>query len=168
MSEFVKQFVMEMDIDPATDEDLKFCKVQSECAQEWLEDAYLARAYFWGIASAMENQIEYLGTNYLPNLERKLNVIEGNGYLSENDVSVSWYANEDKPHVNDEIALDDQSHNIKQQIDRIKEKMTKAGILFVTALKNHDEISGILDQLSFYAIKAASKKKVAARQVARA
>ena len=65
-----------------------------------LDDAYLNRSVFWGIATALENQITYLGGNLLPNIERRINILEGGGYLSQGDIQVDWFANEDQPHVN--------------------------------------------------------------------
>mgnify|MGYP003148283595 FL=1 len=129
-----------------------------------LDDAYSCRAYFWGVASAMENQLQYLGGNYLPNLERRLNQVDGNGFLSENDLSVSWYTNEDKPHVNEEEPLDDQAIDIKNQIDRITDRMHTLGIAYVLARSSHDDISKDLNQLTYGAIKsrASAKKKAVA------
>ena len=129
-----------------------------------LEDAYSTRAYFWGVASAMENQIQYLGSNYLPNLERRVNTLEGNGYLSEGDLQVNWFSNEDKPHVNEDLDVDTQASDVRNQIDVIQDRMRTLAITYVTAVREHDDISKDLQQLTYGAIKsrAAAKRNKAA------
>ena len=129
-----------------------------------LEDAYSTRAYFWGVASAMENQIQYLGGNYLPNLERRVNTLEGNGYLSEGDLSVDWFSNEDKPHVNEDVTIETQASDTRNQIDMISERMRTLAIAYVLAVWEHDDISKDLQQLTYGAIKsrAAAKRAKAA------
>jgi len=128
-----------------------------------LEDAYLARAYFWGVASSMENQIAYLGGNYIPNLERRVNNLEGNGVLSEGDLRVDWVSNEDQAHVNEDVAVDDQIADLKVRINQGQEKMVTAAIGYVLAVQEHDDISKTMDQLTFSGIKAraADKRKTA-------
>jgi hypothetical protein len=129
-----------------------------------LSDAYSTRAYFWGVASALENQIQYLGSNYLPNLERRVNTLEGTGYLSEGDLQVDWFANEDKPHVNDDTDIETQASDVRSQIDVIQERMRTLAIGYVLAVREHDDISKDLQQLTYGAIKsrAAAKRAKAA------
>jgi len=65
-----------------------------EVMQVILDDAYLCRAFAWGVATAMENQLTYLGGNLLPNSENRLNILAGRGVLSESDLSTFKFANE--------------------------------------------------------------------------
>ena len=157
----VNEFCSEIEITP-DNEVLVEWKQLFNTTQILLDDAYSCRAYFWGVASAMENQIQYLGGNYLPNLERRVNQLEGNGFLSESDLQVSWHSNEDKPHVNEEVDAILQSSEVKDQIDNIQDRMVNLGVAYVLARTSHDDISKTLNQLTYGAIKA----KAAARKVA--
>lgn len=145
-----------------TEEDMQTIKEAKEVSQvlELLcDDAYLARALHWGVATAMENQLTYIGGNLLPKAEARLNRLAGNGYLSEGDVSVSWYANEDKPHVNEDITIDDQVTDQERFIDQVNLKLHTAAIMFVAFVNAHDELSHTLNQLTYGAIKAKSASK---------
>ncbi len=157
----VNEFCNEIEINP-DNEVLVEWKQLFNTTQILLDDAYSCRAYFWGVASAMENQIQYLGGNYLPNLERRVNQLEGNGFLSESDLQVSWHSNEDKPHVNEDVDAILQSSEVKDQIDNIQDRMVNLGVAYVLARTSHDDISKTLNQLTYGAIKA----KAAARKVA--
>jgi hypothetical protein len=159
----VGEYIQSLNISP-DDERLVEFKRLATAKELILDDAYLCRASFWGEASAMENQLEYLGGNYLPNLERRINQLEGSGFLSENDLSVSWFANEDQPHVNDEVPADEKSANVKDQIDQVLYKMSTAAIGFIVNVHKHDEISKQLEQLSYTAIKARAAAKRAANR----
>ena len=157
----VNSYVKDLDV-PRDNEVLQEWEQLFDTTQVILNDAYSARAYFWGVASAMENQIQYLGSNYLPNLENRVNKLEGNGFLSEGDLQVSWYSNEDKPHVNEDIDITEQASDTKNQIRNIQDRMANLGVAYVLARKNHDDISNNLNQLSYGAIKSrAAAKRVA-------
>ncbi len=162
MSFDVSEFLDGLTVDPE-DHDLDQCRKLAELTQHILEDPYLCRSYYWGVAAAMENQLTYLGGNYRVNLERRLNAIEGNGILSESDVRVKWFANEDKPHVNSDVTIEDQIDEIKTRIDQCNDKMRTAAIMFVVNVHNHDEVSRQLEQLSYASIKSrsAAKRKAA-------
>ena len=159
----VNAFCQDLSVTPDNDILLEFKKLFT-ATSALLEDAYSTRAYFWGVASAMENQIQYLGSNYLPNLERRVNTLEGNGFLSEGDLQVDWFSNEDKPHVNDETPIDTQASDVRNQIDVIQDRMQTLAIAYVTAVREHDDISKDLQQLTYGAIKsrAAAKRSRAA------
>ena len=159
----VNAFCQDLQVTPDNEVLMEFKKLFT-ATSALLEDAYSTRAYFWGVASAMENQIQYLGSNYLPNLERRVNTLEGNGYLSEGDLQVDWFSNEDKPHVNDETPIDTQASDVRNQIDVIQDRMSTLAIAYVTAVREHDDISKDLQQLTYGAIKsrAAAKRSKAA------
>ena len=154
----IATYINTLNIDKTDERLIEFTRLATANALI-LDDAYLCRAAFWGQASAMENQLQYLGGNYLPNLERRLNQLESSGFLSESDLNVSWFANEDRPHVNDEISPTEKAANIRDQIDQLMYKMTTAAIGFVVSMREHDKISKDLEQLSYSAIKARAANK---------
>lgn len=155
----VQEFCKDLKIEPEDKATINDAKKLVELTELICEDAYLARAWFWGTATAMENQVSYLGGNLLPKAERKYNSLTSKGFLGEGDVSVDWYANEDKPHVNDDVTMDDQVIDAEAFIARTKEKMKTAAILFVAMVQAHDDNSKMLDQLTYSAIKAKSSNK---------
>jgi hypothetical protein len=135
-----------------------------ELSQVILEDAYLCRAHAWGVATAMENQLTYLGGNLLPNFENKLNILAGRSVLSESPLDVFKFANEEKPHINDDKSKEDQILEQEARIDQVKSKMYAAAIMFVYAVRTHDEISETLGQLNYAAIKSRATSKRNASQ----
>ena len=112
----------------------------------------------------MLSHLKYLGGTLLPKAEQRLNQLEGNGILSETDITVGWgkHANEDQPHINDEIAVDQQVENQKSYMDDLTARMRTVAISFVLHVQEHDDISKDLNQLSFSAIQARSAQKKAA------
>ena len=149
---FVQQYVKGLSVSQ-DDETVNDAKKVVDIMLNLCDDAYLCRAMFWGMATAMENQLVYLGTNLLPNAERKLSRLASDGIMSESDLDVAWYSNEDKAHVNDENA-GDQIAQAEAFINQTQDKMRTAAILFVVYMRAHDEQSGILNQLTYSAIKA--------------
>ena len=145
---------------PSDDPVLHDTKRLFEIAQNILDDAYLCRAHAWGVAAAMENQITYLGGNLLPNFENKLNILAGKGVLSQSDLRTFKFSNEEQPHINEDQDKGDQIAEQEARIDQVVNKMRSAAIMFVYAVRNHDEISESLGQLNYVAIKskAASKR----------
>ena len=123
------------------------------------DDAYICRALFWGEAAALENQITYLGNVLLPSFERRLTTLAGRGILSEADIDVHKFTNEDKAHVSDDRTIEDQELELEQRIDQIRNKMTMAAVGFVEAMRNHDDLSKDLNLLSYSGIKAKSAEK---------
>jgi len=130
-----------------------------ELGESVVDDAYLARALFWGVASAMENQLVYLGNNFRVNLTNQLQRLIGNGILSEDDVSVFKFANELRPHINEDRSKDDLIADKEAQIAQVDAKMYVAAVLFVHAVRKHDEISLELNQLTYSAIKARASQR---------
>ena len=127
-----------------------------------LDDPWLARQGFFGMAGAMERQIEYLGGTLRPNTVGRLQrTYEGN-ISSESDLSQVKWANYDAPHLNDDTPIDDQRASTEAFIEQLDERMRTAGILFVECLKQHDLISKDLDQLTYSGIKAKAASNKAA------
>lgn len=158
----VAEYCHSLNVSPE-DDTLTRAKEIIELTELICDDAWLARQDHFGSAGAMERQLEYLGGTLLPNAESKLNRLEGRGILSESDLSVSWHSNEDHVHENDEIPVDQQIDEQKNFIDQLKDRMRTAAILFVTRVHAHDEISKMLDQLTYSAIKARAQSNRAAR-----
>jgi hypothetical protein len=123
------------------------------------DDAYIARSVFWGLATALENNANYVGSRLLPQAEQRLNSIEGRGFKSEADVTKTWFANEDAPHVNDDVPIDQQIDNQKAMIEQRADKLRRAAIGYAVAVRHHDSISADLDQLSYAQIKQRSNTK---------
>ena len=155
---------------PQDDEVLQDTLKNIELYELLFDDAYLSRAYHWGVATSMENQLSYLGGNLLPGAEERHNNQFGDGITGEGDLSVDWFANEAKPHINEDRPLDQLEDDSKTFMDQIQDKMRTAGIVFVAHVRAHDEVSKDLNQLSYGAIKsrAASKRKPATRTRAKA
>ncbi len=128
-----------------------------------LDDPYLARANFWGKATAMENQIKYLGGNYLAGLEGRLNKLKNpSGILAESDLNLSMFANEDMPHINEDRTKEDQIMELEAQIQKVVDKMKRAAVSFIINVREHDDVSKIVDAFTFQAIKARAAEKRAA------
>lgn len=132
------------------------------------EDAWLCRQGHYGVAGAMERQIEYLGTTLLPNAENKLTRMTSDGVIGESYTPDSWFGvtNEDDPHVNDEIPFDQQIEDQQNFVEALKVRMRTAAIVFVTRVRAHDEISKDLDQFTYSAIKAKAESNRQAKVVA--
>lgn len=124
------------------------------------DDAYIARSSFFGLATGLENNAVYLGSKLIPQAEQRLNAIEGRGFLSEGDVTNKWYANEDKPHVNEDTPIDQQIDNQKEMIEQRGDKLRRAAIGFAVMVRHHDSVSADLDMITYAQIKqrAATKR----------
>lgn len=120
------------------------------------EDAWLARQGHYGVAGAMERQIEYLGVTLLPSAEGKLQRMNSDGVIGEAYTVDSWFGttNEDDPHINEEISFDQQVEDQQNFVEGLKTRMRTAAIVFVTRVRAHDELSKTLDQLTYGGIKA--------------
>lgn len=130
------------------------------------DDPWLARQDHFGSAGAMERQLEYLGGTLLPNAQSRAARMASKGVIGESYTIDSWFgtANEDDPHVNDEVSFDQQLDDQQTFIGELQVRMRTAAILFVTRLKAHDEISMDLQQLTYSGIKAKSASNREARQ----
>lgn len=154
----IKQYITSLTVD-TEDEWFKDTLRWVELGESILDDAYLARALYWGVASAMENQLTYLGNNYRANLGRQLLSLQSNGILKEDDMSIFKFANESLPHINDDRSKEDQIADKEAQIKQVDEKMYTAAVLFVHAVRRHDAISHDLNQLTYSAIKARADER---------
>lgn len=148
----------------ADDDVVKETKDLINMAELVLSDAYLCRAYHWGVASAMENQLTYLGGTLLPSQERRLNVLANpRGILAETDLRVSFISNEDHRHINEDITIEDDIAEKEAFIAQVDEKMRTAAIMFALFVNAHDEQSMTLNQLSYRAIQIKSQANKARR-----
>ena len=128
------------------------------------EDAWTVRQSCYNEAFGMLSHLKYIGGTLLPKAEQRLNQLEGNGILSETDITVSFgkHANEDQPHINDEIPVDEQVDRQKNFVDDLLSRMKTVAISFVLHVEEHDDISKDLNQLSFKGIQNRSAQKRAA------
>lgn len=160
----VAEFVNNVNISK-DDDFVKDIKKLNAVTLNLYDDAYICRALAWGTASALENQITYLGNTLLPNFERRLDTLTSTGILGESDIDVYKFSNEDKPHVADDQTVETQAFEITQRIDQIKNKMVVAAVGFILAIQTHDDLSKDLNLLSYSGIKA---KAAASRAAAAA
>ena len=129
------------------------------------EDSWTVRQSCYNEAFGMLSHLNYLGGTLLPRAEQRINQLEGNGILGESDITVGWgkkYANEDQPHINDEIPVDEQVDRQKNFVDDLLSRMKTVAISFVLHVEEHDDISKDLNQLSFKGIQNRSAQKRAA------
>jgi hypothetical protein len=133
------------------------------------DDMWLARQLLYGVAGAMERQLVYLGETLLPNTENKITRMSSDGVMGESYTQDSWFGttNEDNPHVNEEVPLDQLIDDAKTFAQELRERMRTAAIIFVTNVRKHDDISKELNQFTYGQIKAkaASNRQAAQRQV---
>ena len=130
------------------------------------DDAWLVRQAHYGLAGAMERQIEYLGGTLLPNTESRIQRLNGQGISNVSYVADNWFGatNADSPHINDENpeqAVDD----AQTFAEGLRKRMRSAAILFVTHVRAHDEVSKMLEQFTYGQIKqkAAENRKAASK-----
>ena len=132
------------------------------------DDHWLARQDHYGSAGAMERQIEYIGSNLLPNAEGKLQRMSSKGVMGESYTQDHWFGttNEEpteNAHVSQEVPFDVQVEAQQDFVEQLQKRMRTAAILFVTRVRAHDILSDQLEQLSYSGIKA---KAAANRQAA--
>ena len=153
-----------------TTELLQRAKDACEVNQLIDDDKWLSRADNFGQAGAMDRHIDYLGHPLLPNAEAKLNRMTSKGIIGESYVRDSWFGetNAQEPHVNEEVSFDQLVEDQQNFIDQLKRRMTIAGIKMVFAIRNHDQLSNDLEQLTYAGIKAkaAANRMVAAKKSA--
>ena len=92
----------------------------------------------------------------------KRNSIEDNGILTETPLDLGKFSNEDKPHIHDDRDMDMIASDADIDIQKCDEKMQTAAIIYVMAIREHDDVSKDLNQLSFGAIKGKAAAKRAA------
>jgi len=158
----VAQFIDSIDPVDFKDEAKEFNDI-ARLVQLAMDDAWLARAYFWGTATAMENQILYLGGNLRTNMERRLNQLENpSGVLAGDDLRTNKFSNESQPHVNEDVPVAERIADLKMRIDQITRKMAVASVHFCIAVENHDDLSKTLEQMTYSQIKARARERRAA------
>jgi len=160
-AEFINDLVVNAD-----DEDL--VRVQDLIKLKHLiyDDAWTVRQSCYNEAFGMLSHLKFLGGTLLPKAEQRINQLENRtGVLGETDISVGWgtkHSNEDRPHINDEVSVDQQVDNQKSFVDDLLSRMRTVAISFVVHMEEHDDISKDLNQLTFSAIQTRSEQKKAA------
>ena len=100
------------------------------------DDAWLARQTHYGVAGAMERQIEYLGGTLLPNTESRIQKMNGQGITQESYVIDNWFGttNADSEHIDTENKGDE---IIKAEMfrDQLVKRMRTAAIILVVHMK---------------------------------
>ena len=148
------------------DIELKQATEMVELTQLICDDAWLARQAMFGMAGAMERQLQYLGDTLLPNTERRLQRLGSDGVVGESYTQDSWFGttNAEEPHVNEEEKTKDQLIDDSQTFaDQLRARMRTAAIIFVVHVRAHDEISKILEQFTYGQIKQKADENRAAR-----
>ncbi len=120
------------------------------------DDKWLARQLYYGVAGAMERQLAYLGDTLLPNTENKIARMSSDGVMGESYTQDSWFgtSNEDDPHINEEVPLDQLIGDAQDFAQQLRDRMRTAAIIFVTNVRAHDDLSKDLNQFSYGQIKA--------------
>ena len=160
-AEFINDLVVDKE-----DEDL--VRVQDLIKLKHLiyDDAWTVRQSCYNEAFGMLSHLKYLGGTLLPKAEQRINQLENRtGVLGESNISVEWgakHTNEDRPHINDEVPVDQQVDNQKSFVDDLLSRMRTVAISFVVHMEEHDDISKDLNQLTFSAIQTRSAQKKAA------
>ena len=160
-AEFINDLVVDKE-----DEDL--VRVQDLIKLKHLiyDDAWTVRQSCYNEAFGMLSHLKYIGGTLLPKAEQRINQLENRtGVLGETDISVGWgtkHSNEDRPHINDEVSVDQQVDNQKSFVDDLLSRMRTVAISFVVHMEEHDDISKDLNQLTFSAIQTRSAQKKAA------
>lgn len=164
----VQEFVNTLTVEP-DDEKLTQANEMVLLTTLICEDAWLCRQAMFGVAGAMERQIMFLGGTLIPNNERTLTRMSSEGVSSEAYVPAQWVgtSNSLNEHINDEIPIEDKIVNKQEFIEDLKHRMRTAAIIFAVHLREHDELSTELDQLSYYGIKASADAKRASVEASR-
>ena len=150
------------------DEDVKRSLELVELIGIICDDAWLCRQAYYGMAGAMERQIDYLGSTLVPNAETRVSRLASSGIRGESYVQDSWFGttNEDDAHVNDEVGSEQALADAQEFLRNLEYRMRTAAIIFVTHVRAHDSISKDLDQLSYGQIKAKAEANRKATQAA--
>jgi|TARA_R110000822_G_scaffold300834_2_gene424366 hypothetical protein len=161
----MKEFLDDMTVGQ-DDEELEMAMDSVKLTELGCDDAWLARQEHYGVAGAMERQIEYLGTTLLPSAEAKITKMSSDGVMGESYVADHWFgtSNSERPHESEEIAFDQQIEDAQNFADGLRSRMRTAAIRMVTRIRAHDEISITLSQLTYASIKS----KAAANRRAKA
>ena len=132
------------------------------------DDKWLARQAYYGVCGAMERQLVYLGETLLPNTESRISRMVSTGIIGESYSQDHWFGNtnDDNPHVNDEVAFDQQIDDTKTFAEELRERMRTAAIIFVVHLREHDKISKNMEppQLMYGQIKSKAESNRQAKE----
>jgi hypothetical protein len=158
--EYIKDLVVNED-----DPKLQEAKDSVEVSELLCNDPWLLRQLHYGVAGAMERQMDYLFNDLIPSVESKIARLNGQT-VSREIVQPSWAGstNSEEPHINDE-APDQAIDNSQTFLESLENRVRTAAIIFVMHMKAHDEVSITLDQLSYAQIKhrAAQKREAATK-----
>lgn len=162
LGEYLNELVVE-----EGDEELTRAMECIELIQLICDDPWLSRQAHFGLAGAMERQLEYLGTTLLPNTEARIAQAHSGGVSAESYTQDSWFgsSNADQPHISDENPTQTIDDNELFK-DQLVTRMRTAAIVFVTNVRAHDSISVDLNQFSYGQIKAKAKSNQDARDKA--
>ena len=156
----VNQYVNEMTVNE-DDPDLEKAKDHVNISELLCDDLWLVRQLHYGVAGAMERQIDYLMSTLIPNTESRIARLNGQT-VSRETMSVDWAAptNSEEAHINDENpdqAVDD----AKSFVEGLHKRVRTAAIIYVLHVQAHDAASNLLDQFTYQQIKdkAAQNRK---------
>ena len=159
INEYLNDLVVEQD-----DEELARATDLVDLIQLISDDPWLSRQAHFGLAGAMERQIEYLGSTLLPNTVSRIRAAKAEGVATETYTQDSWFgsSNVDDPHINDENPEQKVTDN-EMFRDQLEVRMRTAAIMFATNMRAHNDISVDLNQLSYGQIKAKAEANRLAR-----
>ena len=147
------------------DAELKQAKDSVEVSELLCNDEWLVRQLHYGVAGAMERQMDYLLDTLIPRTESRIARLNGQT-VSREIVQPSWAGstNSEEAHINDE-APDQAIDNSQTFLESLEKRVRTAAIIFVMHMKAHDEVSNVLEQLTYGQIKqkAAQNRKAAAK-----
>lgn len=162
LREYLNKLVVSQD-----DEDLASAKQVAHLTLLLCDDPWLARQAFFGMTSAMERQVSYLGEVLLPKAEKRIQTLGSPGVMKEDLVVDHWFGttNETATHINDERNNDQRIDDARDFADRLRDRMRRGGIIYVVNKIEHDMISADLDQLSYHSIQTKSANNRKAQSV---
>jgi len=163
-----KQYVFDLTVDQDNQE-----RVDAEQALEVNQvlygDPWLVRAHTFGVAGAMQRQVEFVMGTLLPQQEQKLARLKSDGVLGESYVNAAWNTtdttNATDPHINDENPTQE-IDDCEMFIEQLRSRVLTACIHFIVNLIVHDDVSKDLNQKTYGQIQATSAANRKARMVA--
>jgi hypothetical protein len=163
VTEFLNELVVAQD-----DIELQLANDGVELTELGCDDSWLARQEHYGVAGAMERQIEYLGGTLIPNSEKRLTQSGSDGVGGESYQfdSFTGSTNEDDAHINDEVDQNYRDQETRDFISTLEKRMRTAGIRMITRIIAHDKLSKLLmpEQLSYGGIKGKAAFNQKARE----
>jgi len=113
------------------------------------DDLWLVRQLHYGVAGAMERQMDYLLNTLIPNTESRIAKLNGQT-VSRESINVNWAAptNSEEVHINDENP--DQAESDAQAfVEGLRDRVRRAAIIYVMHVQAHDEASLLLNPQQF-------------------